>query len=249
MELAGRDRSWDDRVQKAVDLGPQQLRDLLAAEPPPSREKYVLLLELICRYHQQALLDGRYAFVLKEGRCRVVFNALRADHSFHSTKPERTDNGTSTRGLRRRRSALQDRGQPLISFYDIFRSSIARWRDPLQAREPLRLDPYQALDCSPVTKLIWDEGQDELYDGGAIHACAQQGLEKFLQFILGKSVLRRLIRNDEERVQVVFLAGPDTEFTPLGIAIQHQQLGCSECIPPSKTLFCIGNVRSTKSSA
>jgi hypothetical protein len=238
MEPNGSDRCWDDRVREAVELGPEQLRNLLSTEPPGSKEKYILCLEFICQHHEQDLIANGYSWVLEEARCQVLFNTLRDRHlnpSFHSTKAERIGNELSARNLRQRRRDSQAKKPPsnLISFYDIFLASIVRWRDsaehdPQNVDHP-RLRPFEELNCSPVTKLIWEASKEELFEGGAIHACAQHGLDKFLQFLLGRKLRREPERDVKELVKVAFLAGPDTDLTPLGIAIREQQLECSKC--------------------
>ena len=236
MEPNGRDRPWDDRVREAVTLGPEQLRNLLSTEQPPTREKYVLCLELICQHHEQDLVINKYPQVLQGERCRVLFNRLRDDVRFHPTRAERAENNElSTRGLRRRRRALQDKRQPLISFYDLFVASIVRWQDRAgqapQDGQPSSLKPFAELNCPPVTKLIWEEDKQQLFDGGAIHACAQHGLDVFLQALLGPKIRRELKRDVKDLLRIGFLAGPDTVLTPLGIAIQDQQYECSKCTP------------------
>jgi hypothetical protein len=238
MEPNGKDQCWDDRVRKAVELGPEQLRNLLSTTPPTSREKYILCLEFICQYHEQDLKANRYSQVLQEERCRVLFDTLRdrrLNPHFHSTKAERIGKELSARNLRLRRRDWQARKPPLnlISFYDLFLASIVRSRDsaehePQNADHP-RLRLFEELNCSPVTKLIWEANREELFDGGAIHACAQHGLDKFLQFLLGPKIRQELKRDVKEIVKVGFLAGPDTDLTPLGIAIREQQLECSKC--------------------
>lgn len=238
MEPKGEDRSWDDLVRAAVELSPERLQSFLSENPPASREKYILCLEFICHYHEQDLIANRYSEVLQNKRCKVLFDTLRdrrLNPRFHSTSPEKIENELSARNLRHRRKSAQDRTPPLnlISFYDLFLASIVRWRDSAEYKPKIadysRLKPFEELDCSPVTKLIWEESRDELFDGGAIHACAQHGLDKFLQFLLGPRIQRELKRDSRELVKVGFLAGPDTDLTPLGIAIREQQLECSKC--------------------
>jgi hypothetical protein len=241
MEPNGKDRAWDDRMRTAmlaVEPGLEQLRLLFSKNPPASRENYVLCLEVICQYHEQDLIANRFPQVLQGERCRLLFDTLRDRNLtplFHSTKAERTGNELSARNLRQYRRDSQARKPHLnlISFYDLFLASIVRWRDnasqDTQTADHLRLRPFEELNCSPVTKLIWEANREELFDGGAIHACAQHGLDKFLQFLLGPNIGQELKRDPNDLIKVGFLPGPDTDLTPLGIAIRERQLECSKC--------------------
>jgi hypothetical protein len=210
-------QSWNDDARAAVNRGPRELGDFLEKDTPDRKEQYVLLLTYTYLHHRQLLYDEL---------CRKIFEKLRKEGN---TKPEHDGTNWSARSLRRRRQyAREDPSQShqLLSFYDVFRSSLEKWQNR-EDTDDLQADPQ--FHCSPITKLIWDNGADELWNAGAVHACAEFGQHDLLRSIVSGALRIRTKTCNEpnnERAQFMFLTGPDSEYTSLGIAIRHQQLSC-----------------------
>ena len=114
---------------------------------------------------------------------------------------------------------LRDRPSMDIAWYGVFQWSIQSWDGDRWGQE----DPV--YKSSPITRLIWDNGRAELYDRGAIYACAEFGLDALLSSILTE--LRQRQTGPRAQAEILFRTGPSrSQYTPLGIAIFRQQVNC-----------------------
>ena len=120
---------------------------------------------------------------------------------------------------------LPEAGRSNISWIGVFQWSMESWEKDAWDRA----DADDDLECSPITKLIWDRRKEVLYDRGAIHACAEYGLDTLLNFVIGHLVLREG-HNPQRPAEILFQKGPDSHYTPLGVAIWKQRLGCIDTL-------------------
>lgn len=205
---------WDTGVQAAVAAGSDRLHVYLR-DFPPTRSDQVFrdLLQYIYNNHRhnRALADELYD---------VVFDRIRSlSDSQRYGRPSR-DDARNAESQRRRPWV-----NPNLSLYAVFRLSMLdkEWQS---AYTPSNIPTH-----SPLTQLIWDKAQEELYSQGAISACAEFGLNNLLTTVLGKLKENHGGQSfSREQLDILFQIPPDSDKTAFGAAISNRRLECFDTL-------------------
>lgn len=114
-------------------------------------------------------------------------------------------------------------GYKEITWIGVFARSVKTWDSDPWNREDVEAE----LNCSPITKLIWNKHKDLLYDQGAIYVCAEYGLDALLNLVIAHLVKKRPV---EKQVEILFRPGPEKNYTPLGVAIWKRSINCIDTL-------------------
>jgi hypothetical protein len=219
MAAAGirRAEDWLEAAQRAIDAGPPELRTFLDHPPdnlttPLETQTYLRILDLVIG--RPGIPDD------SGGLVDVVLQHIRNENPHYSpTTPALVGGKLSTTTLRYTRTEGLTSATSRISEYDLFDHALRRTR--LRSDEPearRRLWPV-------VAQAIWDGASDQLLTGGGIYLCARHGFHELLQIIIDEHLESR-----PDKLDILFLANPDTTSTPLGTAISNGNLACVQAI-------------------
>jgi hypothetical protein len=225
---------WATGAQSAVAEGPGALRDYLR-DFPPTRSDQVFrdLLQYI--YNNQAH-NPTHADDLYD----VVFERIRSLSGSHRHELLFREDSISAERQRTRPRVDQN-----LSVYAVFRLSMLD-KDWESAYTRPNIPTH-----SPLTQLIWDKAQEELYSQGAISACAEFGLNDLLLAVLQKLIDNHGGRSfSREQLDILFQIPPHSDKTAIGAAISNRRLECFDTLHTfvagaGKRMFEVQNVVDT----